>query len=60
MSKAFAATAVLRLVEQGRLDLDEDVNNRLKAWKVPPSPYTAGAEGRTAAPDPQPHRRPDG
>lgn len=41
MSKAFAATAVLRLVEQGRLDLDEDVNKRLKAWKVPPSPYTA-------------------
>ncbi|HEY2358142.1 MAG TPA: serine hydrolase domain-containing protein [Phenylobacterium sp.] len=41
MSKAFAATAVLRLVENGRLDLDEDVNSRLKAWKVPPSPYTA-------------------
>lgn len=41
MSKAFAATAVLRLVEQGRLDLDQDVNDRLKAWKVPPSPYTA-------------------
>lgn len=41
MSKAFAATAVLRLVEQGKLRLDEDVNSRLKAWKVPPSPYTA-------------------
>jgi CubicO group peptidase (beta-lactamase class C family) len=41
MSKAFAATAVLRLVEQGKLDLDEDVNTRLKAWKVPPGPYTA-------------------
>jgi CubicO group peptidase (beta-lactamase class C family) len=41
MSKAFAATAVLRLVEQGRLDLDEDINSRLKGWKVPPSPYTA-------------------
>jgi CubicO group peptidase (beta-lactamase class C family) len=41
MSKALAATAALRLVEQGRLDLDEDVNARLKAWKVPPSPYTA-------------------
>jgi CubicO group peptidase (beta-lactamase class C family) len=41
MSKAFAATAVLRLVEQGKLDLDEDVNSRLKGWKVPPSPYTA-------------------
>jgi CubicO group peptidase (beta-lactamase class C family) len=41
MSKAFAATAALRLVEQGKLDLDQDVNDRLKAWKVPPSPYTA-------------------
>lgn len=41
MSKALAATATLRLVEEGRLDLDQDVNGRLKAWKVPPSPYTA-------------------
>ena len=41
MSKAFAATAALRLVEQGKLELDQDVNVRLKAWKVPLSPYTA-------------------
>jgi len=41
MSKALAATAALRLVEQGRLDLDQDINDRLRAWKVPPSPYTA-------------------
>ena len=41
MSKAFAATAALRLVEQGKLDLDEDINSRLKAWQVPLSPYTA-------------------
>ena len=41
MSKAFAATAILQLVEQGKLDLDEDVNNRLRAWKIPPSAYTA-------------------
>ena len=41
MSKAFAAAAVLRLAEQGKLDLDQDVNDRLKAWKVPPSSYTA-------------------
>lgn len=40
MSKALAATATLRLVEQGRLDLDADVNTRLKAWKVPPSAFT--------------------
>jgi CubicO group peptidase (beta-lactamase class C family) len=41
MSKTLAATATLRLVEQGRLDLDGDVNTRLKAWKVPPSAFTA-------------------
>ena len=41
MSKAFAAAAALKLVEQGRLDLDADVNSELKSWKVPPSPYTA-------------------
>jgi len=41
MSKALAAAAALRLVEQGRLDLDGDINTRLTAWKVPESPYTA-------------------
>ena len=41
MSKAVAATAALRLVEQGKLDLDEDVNSQLKSWKVPPSTFTA-------------------
>ncbi|MBI1198231.1 MAG: serine hydrolase [Phenylobacterium sp.] len=41
MSKALAATAALRLVDQGKLALDEDVNRRLKAWKVPDSPLTA-------------------
>jgi CubicO group peptidase (beta-lactamase class C family) len=40
MSKAVAAAGALRLVEQGRLDLDQDVNARLKAWQVPPSPFT--------------------
>jgi len=41
MSKAIAAAAALRLVEQGRLDLDRDVNTELKGWKVPDSPFTA-------------------
>lgn len=41
MSKMVAAAAALRLVEQGRLDLDEDVNSRLKGWKVPASGFTA-------------------
>ncbi len=35
ISKPVAAVAVLRLVEQGRLDLDEDVNRYLTSWKVP-------------------------
>lgn len=41
MSKAVAAAGALRLVDQGKLDLDGDVNRRLKSWKVPESPYTA-------------------
>jgi CubicO group peptidase (beta-lactamase class C family) len=41
MSKAVAAAMALRLVEQGRLDLDEDINNRLTAWRLPESPFTA-------------------
>jgi CubicO group peptidase (beta-lactamase class C family) len=41
MSKALAATAALRLVDKGRLDLDSDINGRLKAWQVPASAFTA-------------------
>jgi CubicO group peptidase (beta-lactamase class C family) len=41
MSKAVAAAAALRLVEQGRLDLDGDINAHLSAWKVPETAYTA-------------------
>ena len=35
ISKSVAALAALRLVEQGKLALDEDVNARLVSWKVP-------------------------
>jgi len=35
MSKPVFAVAVMRLVEQGILDLDEDVNTYLTSWKVP-------------------------
>ena len=35
ISKAVTAIAVLRLVEEGRLDLDADVNTFLQSWKVP-------------------------
>jgi len=38
ISKPVAAVAALRLVESGRLSLDEDVNARLVSWKVPGSP----------------------
>lgn len=41
MSKAVAAAGALVLVDKGRIDLDEDVNRRLKAWQVPPSAFTA-------------------
>jgi len=41
MSKAVASAAALRLVEKGKLSLDEDINTRLTAWKIPPGPYTA-------------------
>jgi CubicO group peptidase (beta-lactamase class C family) len=41
ISKPVFATGALRLVEQGTLSLDEDVNARLKSWRVPDSRFTA-------------------
>jgi CubicO group peptidase (beta-lactamase class C family) len=35
ISKPIAAVMALRLVQQGRLDLDEDVNAYLRDWRVP-------------------------
>jgi len=40
ISKPVAATAALALVEKGRLALDEDVNQKLKSWKVPENEFT--------------------
>ena len=40
ISKAVTAVAALRLVERGVLRLDEDVNLRLRSWKVPASEST--------------------
>ena len=37
ISKPVAVLAMLRLVEQGTLDLDADVNDVLTSWRVPPS-----------------------
>jgi CubicO group peptidase (beta-lactamase class C family) len=35
ISKPVTASAALRLVEAGKLELDQDVNTRLKGWRVP-------------------------
>lgn len=40
ISKPVAAAGALRLVEQGRLSLDEDVNAKLTTWKVPQNEHT--------------------
>jgi CubicO group peptidase (beta-lactamase class C family) len=40
ISKPVTAAAALRLVEQGRLKLDSDVNGQLRTWKVPDSQFT--------------------
>ena len=40
ISKPVAAVAVLRLVQEGKLDLDEDVNTKLRSWKVPQNALT--------------------
>jgi CubicO group peptidase (beta-lactamase class C family) len=40
MSKPVTAMAVLRLVQEGRIDLDTDVNTYLKTWKIPANEFT--------------------
>jgi CubicO group peptidase (beta-lactamase class C family) len=40
ISKPVAATGMLRLVEQGKLSLDENVNRYLTSWKVPDNSFT--------------------
>lgn len=40
ISKPVAALGALYLVEQGKLNLDEDVNLKLKSWKVPENEFT--------------------
>ena len=40
ISKPVAATGMLALVQQGKLSLDENVNEKLKTWKVPDNEFT--------------------
>ncbi|HMD09903.1 MAG TPA: serine hydrolase [Candidatus Acidoferrum sp.] len=40
ISKPVAALAALRLVQDGQLTLDEDVNVKLRTWKVPENAFT--------------------
>ncbi len=40
VSKPVAALGALKLIEDGRLDLDSDVNRWLKQWRVPENEFT--------------------
>lgn len=40
ISKPVAASAALHFVEEGVLDLDENVNNKLDSWKIPENKYS--------------------
>ena len=42
ISKCGTAILAMRLVQSGKLSLDEDVNNQLKSWKLPASEAMAG------------------
>jgi CubicO group peptidase (beta-lactamase class C family) len=40
ISKSVAAAAALHFVEEGKIDLDRNVNEYLKSWKVPDNDFT--------------------
>jgi CubicO group peptidase (beta-lactamase class C family) len=40
IGKPLSALAVLHLVEEGKLSLDENVNDKLRTWKVPDNQFT--------------------
>jgi CubicO group peptidase (beta-lactamase class C family) len=41
ISKPVFATALMRLVQEGKFNLDDDINNLLVSWKVPQNKFTA-------------------
>lgn len=41
ISKPVAAMVALKKVEQGKISLDEDINNKLTSWKLPENEFTA-------------------
>lgn len=41
ISKPVAAMAALKKVEQGKIALDEDINNKLTTWKLPDNDFTS-------------------
>src|SRR3546814_796359 len=43
IAKMVAATGALRLTQEGKIDLDEDVNKQLMDWKLPVNEYTEQA-----------------
>lgn len=40
VSKPTTAMAILHLVQSGKLNLDADVNQYLRSWKIPANPFT--------------------
>jgi CubicO group peptidase (beta-lactamase class C family) len=40
ISKSVSAMSAMRLVQEGKLSLDADVNTALRSWKVPDNPFT--------------------
>ena len=43
-SKLLTSVIVLHFVQQGKINLDEDVNNYLKRWKIPENEFTKTAK----------------
>jgi len=49
ISKPISALAALRLVQDGKLSLDDDVNSKLRSWTVPENEFTKERKSLFAA-----------